>query len=158
MSSFIERMIERDIESINDHLPSVRVPLSEFSTSEHGIYETRNGEGSVIRASEIQLIKEHTPPEFHDRIRLPIVLLRRIDLGPGIYTISGTKIESFLLHHLIDDHLGDHRLDWSMLPTWTLIERLARPQVQLIRRILPSATCIGFTTITKGSGTTRSDF
>ncbi len=149
MSSFIERMIERDIESINDHLPTERVPLSELFESKDKAYRTKKGEPSVIRDSEIKMIMEHTPLEYHGHVRLPIVLLRRIDLGPGIYSISGTKVELFLIHHLIDKEIGGNGLDWGRISEWTPQERIVRPQVQVIRRILPSATCIGFATLTK---------
>lgn len=149
MSSFIERMVKRDIESINDHLPAERISLKELIGSKERVFKTRAGEMSVIRDSEIEMISELTPHDYHGHILLPIVLLRRIDLGSGIYSISGTKVELFLIHYLLEREIGGKILDWNRISEWTPQDRIARPQVQIIRKILPSSTCIGFTTLAK---------
>ena len=139
MSGFIDKMIEHDIDTLNDHLPESRVPLSDLIGLESPQFKTRIGEVSVFRVEEIEEITLEVPKRFHRDIRLPIVLLRRLDYGPGIYTIAGSKAELFMVHRII----GYVDLGWEDFAKWVPVEKLARPQVQILRRKLPSTTSIG---------------
>jgi uncharacterized protein (UPF0216 family) len=103
---------------------------------------TRNGEKSILKMDEISELVRLVPLRFHDEIRLPIVILRRMDYGTGIYTIAGGKAELFMIHQL----LGYVDLEWDDFQKWKPIEKLMRPQVQAIRQRLPSTSCIGFVT------------
>ncbi|MFW9964148.1 MAG: DUF61 family protein [Candidatus Sifarchaeia archaeon] len=145
MSKFIDKMIEHDIDTLNDHLPESRVPLSELIEANSPQFRTRNGEISVFHVEEIKKLSLEVPKKFHDDIRLPIVVLRRLDYGPGIYTIAGTKAELFLVHKVI----GYVDLGWDDFAKWKPVEKLARPQVQLLRQRLPSTTTIGIGTTLK---------
>ncbi|MGY5852373.1 MAG: DUF61 family protein [Candidatus Thorarchaeota archaeon] len=143
MSSFFDKVLEQEIDSVNDHLPSKRIPLKDIIESGVFAYETRGGENSAFRREEIDFLASIVPSRLHDEIRLPIVILRRMDLGRGIHTISGGKVELFLVNGLI---VGDVDLRWDDITLWEPIERLARPQIQVLRKKLPSTTCMGFTT------------
>ena len=139
MSKFIDKMIEHDIDTLNDHLPESRVPLSELIGAESPQFKTRVGEVSVFRVEEIETLSLEVPSAFHEQIRLPIIVLRRLDYGPGIYTLAGNKAELFMVHRII----GYVDLEWTDFASWKPVEKLARPQVQLLRRKLPSSTSIG---------------
>ena len=142
MSRFIERMIENEIEASNDHLPAKKVPLSQLVQSSSPSFDTRGGETSLFLKHEIDLLAEEIPTKHHDEFILPIVILRRMDLGTGIFTVAGSKTELFFIFKT----LGQDSLHWDDLVSWLPINRLARPQIQLIRRKLPSTTSLGFTT------------
>ena len=146
MGSFIDKILEHDIDSINDDLPRRRVSLKELIAAELPQYVTRNGETSAFHKEEIAKLGEIVPRKFHGDIWLPIVILRRIDHGPGMHTVTGSKVELFLIQHLI---VGDVDLEWDKLPGWEMNDRLARPHVQILRRELPSTTCLGFTMSTE---------
>ena len=139
MSKFIDKMIEHDIDTLNDHLPETRVPLSDLIGVESPQFRTRVGEVSVFRVEEIETLSLEVPRAFHEQIRLPIIVLRRLDYGPGIYTLAGNKAELFMVHRII----GYVDLGWTDFASWKPVEKLARPQVQLLRRKLPSSTSIG---------------
>jgi uncharacterized protein (UPF0216 family) len=145
VSSFFDKVLEKEIDSVNDHLPTKRIPLKDIIDSGVFEYETRGGENSAFRKEEIDFLTDIVPVRLHGEIRLPIVILRRMDLGKGIHTISGGKVELFLVNGLI---VGDVDLQWGDIALWEPIERLARPQVQVLRKRLPSTTCMGFTTAT----------
>ena len=144
MGSPVDKLLERDIDSINDDLPERRVSLKELIAAESPQYVTRNGETSAFHKEEIAKLGEIVPRKFHGEIWLPIVILRRIDYGLGMHTVGGNKVELFLIQHLI---VGDVDLEWDKLSAWKMNDRLARPQVQVLRRKLPSTTCIGFTMV-----------
>lgn len=139
MSKFIDKMIEHDIDTLNDHLPESRIPLSDLIGVESPQFKTRIGEVSVFRVEEIEKLSLEVPKKFHEDIRLPIVILRRLDYGSGIYTVAGNKAELFLVHRVI----GYVDLEWKDFAKWLPVERLARLQVQILRRKLPSSTTIG---------------
>jgi uncharacterized protein (UPF0216 family) len=139
LNKFIDKMIEHDIDTLNDHLPESRVPLSELVGLESPQFKTRIGEVSVFRVDEVEELANEVPKRFHDDIHLPIIILRRLDYGEGIYTVAGNKPELFMVHRVI----GYVDLEWQDFTMWKPVERLARPQVQLLRRKLPSTTSIG---------------
>jgi len=145
VSPFIEKMIEQDIDTLNDHLPESRHPLSELIEADSPQFRTRDGEISVFRKEELAELAAEVPSRFHDDIRLPIVLLRRLDYGSGIYTIAGNKVELFMIHRI----LGYVDLEWENFGDWKSVEKLAKPQVQVLRRKLPSTTSIGIALSTK---------
>jgi uncharacterized protein (UPF0216 family) len=140
-------MIEHEIDSINDHLPKKRVPLHELLEMEEPSYETRDGKISVFKKEELTQLAADIPEKHHKDITLPIVILRRMDLGTGIHTIAGTKHELFIIHRTIQKVIGQVDLEWEEFPKWRPLERLARPEVQVLRRKLPSTTCIGITMV-----------
>ncbi len=142
MTPPIDKIVQHEIDSINDHMPATRFSLRELARSDDPHYMTRNGEKSILKKEEISELVSQVPPRFHDEIRLPIVILRRMDYGTGIYTIAGGKPELFLVHHL----LGYVDLEWTNFQKWKPIEKLMRPQVQAIRQKLPSTSCVGFVT------------
>jgi uncharacterized protein (UPF0216 family) len=153
VSPFIEKMIERDIDTLNDHLPESRLPLSELIEANSPKFKTRDGQYSVFRREELAELAAEVPSRFHKDILLPIVLLRRLDYGQGIYTVAGGKVELFTIHRV----LGYVDLAWEDLGGWKPVERLARPQVQLLRRKLPSTTSIGIAMSTKEKDTPTSE-
>lgn len=141
MTSF-DKILEHEIDTANDHLPAKRVSLKEILQSGDYSYTTRGGEKSSFRIEEVEYLKALIPENLQDDVRLPLVILRRMDLGQGIFSISGGKVELFLVYGIIDDKEG---IEWDDLVLWEPVERYVRPQVQLLRRKFPSATVIGFT-------------
>ncbi|MEM2142018.1 MAG: DUF61 family protein [Candidatus Thorarchaeota archaeon] len=144
MSELIERILKREIDSINNHLPKKRVSLENLRDNENPYYETRGGERSSIFRSEIEFLLNEVPKTLHADFMVPIVVLRRIDLGPGTYSVTGGTPELFLVQRMV----GQVDLQWGSLSRWQVVDRLSKPQVQQLRRRLPSATCVGFTTST----------
>ncbi|RDE15841.1 MAG: hypothetical protein C4K47_02325 [Candidatus Thorarchaeota archaeon] len=141
MTGLLERTIQREIDEANNHLPSSTIKLSELIVSHSPSFVTRNGESSSFRKEEIEMLSKEVPAEYQSELRLPIVILRRLDLGPGIFTIAGGRVESFLIRRMVVGHVD---LPWTTIKTWKPIDTLARPEVQLLRRKMPSTTCIGF--------------
>jgi uncharacterized protein (UPF0216 family) len=142
LSPVFDKIIEHNIDTANDHLPVKRITLQEIGETGSLVYQTRGGETSAFRQEEIERLLQLVPSYLHSEIRLPIVILRRMDLGRGIFTVAGNKVELFLVNQLI---LGYVDLLWGEIGEWMPVERLVRPEVQTLRRRLPSTTTIGFT-------------
>ena len=144
MNSKIDKMLEHEIDKLNDHLPRARIRLTDLLKEDDPHFTTRSGEKSVFKAEELEWLAKEVPKHHQHSIRLPIVLLRRLDYGPGIHSVSGNKAELFMIHKV----LGYDDLGWENLATWKSVEQLARPQVQTLRQKMPSTTSLGivFTT------------
>jgi len=148
LNSKIDKMLEHEIDTLNDHLPRARIRFSYLLKEDNPHFVTRSGEKSVFKAEELEWLNKEVPKQFHSSIRLPIVLLRRIDYGPGIHSVSGNKTELFLIHKI----LGYDDLAWRDFATWKSNEQLTRPQVQVLRQKMPSTTSLGIVfTTTKDS-------
>lgn len=152
MSPSIDRLIEHEIDTLNDHLPETRIALSELSEMDRPYFITQSGEKSVFQVEELKWLREQVPEQFHESIRLPIVILRRLDHGHGIYTVAGNKTELFMIHHI----LGYVDLQWRDFASWKPKEQLARPQVQVLRQRMPSTSCIGIVFAAKDKATENS--
>ena len=144
MNSKLDKLLEHEIDTLNDHLPRARIRLIDLLKEENPHFVTRCGDKSVFKVEELEWLSKEVPKKLHDSIRLPIVILRRLDLGQGIHSVSGNKTELFMIHRI----LGYDDLAWENLSKWSSVEHLARPQVQIIRKKLPSTTTLGivFTT------------
>ncbi len=139
MSELLKKELEHEIDRLNDHLPRNLVTLEELLRFATPRYETQSGEFSAIRREELEFLSREVPERLHIDFRLPIIILRRLDMGPGIHTVAGGRPEMFLVQRV----LGYVDLGWDCLATWQPVDILARPQVQLVRRVLPSVTCLG---------------
>jgi len=91
---FLNALWQREIERINDHLPKVRRSLEELLKTDRPELPTRSG-GLHYLAREI-------PEQYHGQVMLPIILARRLDLGKGIFTVSGSRIEQSIVRWLLE--------------------------------------------------------
>ena len=55
----------------------------------------------MLKASELQDLATIVPPEYHDRIRLPFIIIRRTDLGRSVFTVSGERIDQFAVQKIL---------------------------------------------------------
>lgn len=152
MNSKMDKMLEHEMDTLNDHLPRARIRLTDLLKEEKPHFVTRSGDKSVFKVEELEWLSKEVPTQFHDSIRLPIVLLRRLDYGPGIHSVSGNKTELFMIHRI----LGYDNLEWKNFAVWKPVERLARPQVQVLRQKMPSTSSLGIV-LTTSRDTKKSD-
>jgi uncharacterized protein (UPF0216 family) len=129
-----------DVNKMNDHLPSKTVPLSELLSQEEPIILARDGTKLWIDREELIKVARLVPKSLHEKLHLPLVLIRRIDLGEGVFTISGGKLEAFFVAQI----LGTTSEPLTDYEKADIQNHVYRPQVQELRRKLRSLTIIGF--------------
>jgi uncharacterized protein (UPF0216 family) len=127
------------VEKLNDHLPKEYKTLDELLSMDSPSVKARDGGEIIFDRGELELLAQLIPKELYGQLRLPIVLLRRVDLGPGTFSLSGGKVEAYLALKLLGQ--VDVNLDEVELPIY-----IYRPQVQELRRKLRTLTVIGFAT------------
>jgi uncharacterized protein (UPF0216 family) len=129
-----------DVNKINDHLPSKTVPLSELLTKEEPAIKARDGTKLWIDQDELTKVANMVPKPLQRKLHFPIVLIRRIDLGEGVFSISGGKLEAFF----VAKALGITNESFMNYETVDVPSHIYRPQVQELRRKLRSLSVVGF--------------
>jgi uncharacterized protein (UPF0216 family) len=131
----------REIEKLNDHLPRNYRTLESLLESEDPHVLTMDGDRIVFKREELQFLAEIVPKKCHGKIQLPIVFIRRIDMGEGVFSIGGGKIEKGIVMKLLGLNNDPFSEDES-----TLLPYIYRHQVLDVRRKIRSLTTIGFAT------------
>ncbi len=133
-------LLQHEVERINEHLPKEYRSLDELLSMESPSVKARDGGEIIFDREELKLVASLLPKELHRSLMLPIVLLRRIDLGPGVFSVSGGKAEAYLALRVLSE---GKEVEYDKVETPLYIYR---PQVQLLRRRLRTLTIIGFAT------------
>lgn len=135
------KFIENQIENLNLHLPKKRISLHAAIENEIKKYIAKDGTELVIDPKEIALLKEICPKSKLEAVFLPIIIIRRRDLGQGVFTVAGEIIEEYLIAKVIglyekewDEYLKERKKDLY----------LYKPHIIEIRKKLRTATVIGF--------------
>ncbi len=139
----LSKFLKREMESVNLHLPKTRVSLEDAIQGKNH-YMSREEVELYINAKEIDILSNICPEKKHKDVFLPILVIRRRDLGEGVYVISGDLIEQFLVLKALkkyDKEWDDFRK--NPIPTNALF--LYKPDLIEIRKILPTGIVIGFT-------------
>ncbi|MEM4699785.1 MAG: DUF61 family protein [Candidatus Nezhaarchaeales archaeon] len=134
---FLKALLKHEVERINEHLPKEFKTLEELLSMDDPCVKARDGGEIIFDRAELEMIASLLPKELHSQLRLPIVLLRRMDLGPGVFSVSGGKIEAYLALKLLSRR--EVALSDVEVPLY-----IYRPEVQELRRKLRTSTVIGF--------------
>jgi len=129
-----------EIEKINDHLPRAYKTLEELLKEDSPNIVARDGSHYSLDRDEIRKLAEFVPDRFHKMLRLPFVVVRRLDLGKGVFTIAGGKLEQFTIHKL----LGNTELPFSRYMDADLPPYIYWPHVAELRRKFRTLVVIGF--------------
>ena len=139
----LSKFLKREIESVNLHLPKTRVSLKD-AIQGRNFYMSREDEEIYIDTKEIDVLSKLCPENKLKDVFLPILVIRRRDLGRGAYVITGELISQYLVLKA----LNKYDKDWdefkrNPLPKNALF--LYKPDLIEIRKILPTGIVIGFT-------------
>ena len=105
----MDAILGYEIRKLNTHLPKQRPSLRELLLVEDPTVEAADGSAIVLKRSELQGLAKIIPAEYHGRLKLPIIVLRRMELGRSVYTVSGERIEAFTVRKILG--LTNHKFD-----------------------------------------------
>ena len=129
----IDAVLKDDIGKINSHLPKQRKTLKELLSEKDPQVPTVRGEKIRMKREDLQNLSDIVPENARERIKLPIILMRRMDLGPGAFTILGDPYEEFTLALLSGSFKGNFD-EFAQSSTRPLV--IYRPQVtELLAKI-----------------------
>ncbi len=99
-----------------------------------------DGSTILLRSTELRELAKIVPKEFHDHVKLPLIVLRRMELGRSVYTVSGERMEEFIVKKILgltdDDYRGIYKHREQVY--------LYRAQVSGLLRRFHSLVVLGF--------------
>ncbi len=103
---FLDVTLQNELRELNKHLPKNRKTIRELLTEDPPTVSTVGGEKVTMKKNEVGALSAELPDSLRDRVKLPIVFLRRRDLGAGAFTLLGDSYEEFALSKLLGDYKG----------------------------------------------------
>jgi uncharacterized protein (UPF0216 family) len=135
-----DALLGRELRKLNTHLPKQRRPLKELLGETDPTLPSVDGSSIVLRKVEIEELARIVPREYHDLLKLPLIVLRRMELGRSVYTVSGDKVEEFTVKRILGKTTAEYH-------TMYLDDKrlfLYRPDVSELLRRFHSLVVIGF--------------
>jgi len=84
---FFDVMLQNELRKLNTHLPKNRKTIRELLAEEQPSVSTVGGEKATMKKSEVEALSAVLPDSLRDKVRLPLVLLRRRNLEPCSFTL-----------------------------------------------------------------------
>ncbi len=137
----VDAMLRDEMRRLNAHLPKSRRSLQELLGQDSPSVSTVDGGKIVMKKSELEELASDIPEYLIDRVKLPFVLFRRTELGPGAFTLLGDPAEEFVLSKVAKGFAGtyeDFRKDGHKQVLFY------KPQVSDLMRKFHSLIVIGF--------------
>lgn len=138
---FVYAVFREELKRLNSHLPKNRRNLEDLLADHSSTVESISGHSIRMKKEELDELARALPAEAPKRIRLPIVLLRRRDLGTGAFNVLGDPYEEYsilLLSGSLDGTFEDFKRKRPGIVT------IYKPQVSDLLRRFHSLIVIGF--------------
>jgi uncharacterized protein (UPF0216 family) len=136
----MDAVLGNELRKLNAHLPKQRRSLSELLKEDSPTLKATDGTDIILKKSELEELAKIVPVEYQDRVKLPVIILRRMELGKSIYTVSGERVEEFTVKKI----LGLTNLDYYQMYLDQETTFLYRSQVTELVRKFHSLIVIGF--------------
>jgi uncharacterized protein (UPF0216 family) len=138
---FADAVFREELKRLNSHLPKNRRTLEELLADSSPTVSSISGHTIRMKREELGELYRSLPAEASKRVRLPIVLLRRSDLGTGAFTILGEPYEEYALLWLVGAFSGTFE-DFKSSTRGTVT--IYKPQISELLRRFHSVILIGF--------------
>ena len=138
---FSYALLRDDMRKLNSHLPKNRRTLKELLSDPAPRVPAASGDLIKMKKPELEELSRSLPAEANTRIRLPMVLLRRRDLGPGAFTIMGDRFEEYAMLLLAGSFRGSFE-QFREQKSDPIV--LFKPQISLLMRRFHSLLILGF--------------
>lgn len=135
-----DAVISHEIRKLNTHLLKQRQTMSELLKSTDPTVEAVDGSSILLKTAELKELARIVPKQYQDRLKLPIVVLRGMELGKSTYTVVGEPIEEFTVKKILGTTDADYREMYKDRTPFFLY----RPQVIELLRKYHSLFVIGF--------------
>lgn len=124
--------LDRLIRKLNAHMPKDRKTLKQLLSEEEPSVEAADGSKIYFKKADLERLAQTVPRERHSKLYLPIVVVRKLELGRGVYMLYGGREEKRLVANLLGLEDGEGEI------------YLYKPQVSELISKLKSLLTIGF--------------
>jgi uncharacterized protein (UPF0216 family) len=127
-----KKMLIKTIQTMNQHLPGKRLPLTELLSMEKPGIKGKDNTFFIMDKAELDLISQSLPRFLWGRLRLPLLIEMSPDFGSSAARILGeVEVE------VVSKILGKTRPDGKSMILYL-------PEVRELRRKLPTTTQYAF--------------
>ncbi len=134
-------MLRDEMRKLNHHLPKNRKTLKELLSEGMPNVLAVGGQPIQMRRNELEELSSSLPEDGKEKIRLPLVLLRRRELGPGAFTVLGDPYEEYAVMLLAESFKGTFE-EFKRQRTDPVV--FYKPQISALMRRFHSLVVIGF--------------
>ncbi len=138
---FIDAVLRDELRKLNTHLPKNRKTLADLLDEESPRVPSVGGQEIRLRKNELEDLAAALPDEAKKRIRLPLVLFRRRELGPGAYTVLEDPYEEYAVA-LLTGSFGGAFQEFKEQRRDSVV--FYKPQISELLRKFHSLITIGF--------------
>ncbi len=93
--------IALETQKINRHLPKSRKTLEHLLLEKDPKVESVDGGCLYFKRADLERASTEVFPEHRKSLRLPIVLIRRLELGKGVFVLLGDKAEHLFVRKVL---------------------------------------------------------
>ena len=136
----MDAVLGHELRKLNTHLPKQRRSLTELLKLKDPTVEANDGSAIVLKKSDLEELARIVPHEYQDRLKLPIIIIRRMELGRSVYTVSGERVEEFTVKRILGLTSDEYYQMYKDQET----AYLYRPQVTELLRKFHSIFIIAF--------------
>jgi len=137
----VDALLRDDMRKLNSHLPRNRRTLKELLSDPAPRVLAASGDLIKMKKHELEEMSRSLPTEADTRVKLPIVLFRRGDLGSGAFTVMGDRYEEYAMLLLAGSFQGNFE---QFREQKTDAAVLFKPQISLLMRRFHSLLILGF--------------
>ena len=138
---FFDVILQNELRKLNTHLPKNRKTIRELLSEDPPTVSTVGGEKVTMKKSEVEALSAELSEALLDKVKLPIVLLRRRQLGAGAFTLMGDSYEEYALSKVLGDYKGTLEDFKGSRESSTIFYK---PQVSELMRRFHSLIVVGF--------------
>ena len=138
---FFDVVLQNELRKLNTHLPKNRKTIRELLVEDSPSVSSVSGEKVTMKKAEIEALSAELPEALRDKVKLPIVLLRRRDLGAGAFTLLGDSYEEDALSKVLGNRDGT-QADFRQARESPKV--FYKPQVSELMRRFHSLIVVGF--------------
>ena len=138
---FTDVVLRDELRRLNSHLPKIRRTLQELLADNSPSVSSVSGDTIRMKPEELKELAASLPDTAPNRVRLPLVLLRRRDLGSGAFTVLGDPYEEYALLLLAGSFDGTFE---EFKKRTHRTATIYKPQISRLLRRFHSLIVIGF--------------
>ncbi len=135
-----DTVLRDEMRRLNAHLPRKRLTISDLLTLETPWVPSVDGGKIVMKRDELESLAKSLPEDLLSRVKLPLVLLRRTDLGLGAFALLGDRVEEYALFRMVAGNNVTLEEFREQTPPCVFY----KPQVSELMRRFHSLIVIGF--------------
>ena len=145
-SSIVDTVVSDELRRLNSHLPKSKKTLKTLLVEATPSIPTVRGDQAIMKKAELEKLASFVPANEHEKLKLPFVFLRRLDLGSGAYELLGDQYEQYTIARLIGAFKGEFEEFRYVHPTMSKAYVFYRPQIVELMSMIHSLVVLGFST------------